>query len=259
MIRARTTNGRCARQQRGFTLLETGMVLVVAGLLSWAGFSAYQSVSDQQARNQAQAMAREMQASLRSFSIRQGRLPCPDTSAAGSGYEALTGTVCSPGNQIGWFPYVSVGMGMPIEALRGRYAVFRAANAVAGSDADLAVAKERTDDPVNHANHLDVTDLMRALNNASGLALDTSHAYLTGDGAIAGAIDCTGNAVMNVAYWLVVPVKDRSGDQIRLDPPHTLTNLCAQSPSAPIRTDSDDVVLSESPAQLAGWLRKSLP
>jgi type II secretory pathway pseudopilin PulG len=247
------------RRQQGITFVEMAVVMAVAGLLSWASFSAYETVNDQQDRNQAEAMAQEMQSHLRSFSMRHGRLPCPDSSATGSGYEGLTGSTCSAGNQLGWFPYVSLGMVVPTEALRARYAVFRAASAVAGSDADLAVAKERTGDPVSHVNYLDVTDLMTALNNASGLSLNASRAYLTGDEGAAGAVNCATNQVMNVAYWLVVPLQDRSGDNNRLDPPHANNSLCASSPSAPIRADSDDVVLSESPAQLAGWLRMSLP
>ena len=247
------------RRQRGFTFLEMAVVLVVAGVLSWASFSAFDTMNDLKDRNQAQALAQEMQSHLRTFTVRNGRLPCPDTSAGGTGYEALTGGACTAGVQSGWFPYTSLGMAVPTDNLRARYAVFRATNATAGLDADLAVAKERTGDPVDHINHLDVTDLMTALNNAGALAASSARPYLTGDAGVAGAINCTSNLVMNVAYWLVVPLKDRSGDNDRLDPPHTTTSLCALSPSAPIRVDSDDVALSESPAQLAGWLRKSLP
>jgi len=245
--------------QRGFTFVEMAVVLVVVGLLSWASFSAYETVNKQQDRSQAQAMAREMQSQLRTFSMRHGRLPCPDNSLLGTGYEGLVGGVCGGGNQLGWFPYVSLGMALPTEALRARYAVFRAANALATSDADLAVVRERTGDPISHINHQDVTDLMKALNNASVLPLNDSRAFLTGDEAAGGLVNCTGNQVMNVAYWLVVPLEDRSGDNNRLDPPHAINSMCASSPSAPIRADSDDVVFSESPAQLAGWFRKSLP
>lgn len=245
--------------QRGFTFVEMAVVLVVVGLLSWASFSAYETVSDQRSRSQAQTMAQEMQSQLRTFSMRHGRLPCPDSGASGTGYEGLVGSVCSSGNQLGWFPYVSLGMVLPTEAFRARYAVFRAINATAAEDADLAAVKERTGDSIDHVNYQDVTDLIKALNNASGLALDSSRTFLTGDEAAGGSINCSTNPVMNVAYWLVVPLEDRSGNGSRLDPPQAISSLCASSPSAPIRADSDDVVFSESPAQLAGWLRKSLP
>jgi hypothetical protein len=38
-----------------------------------------------------------------------------------------------------------------------------------------------------------------------------------------------------------------------------LNSVCAAGPSAPLRWNSDDVVVAESPAQLAGWLRQSMP
>ena len=254
-----TSNTTGLRGQQGFTFVEMVVVLVMVGLMSWASFSAYETVNDQRSRSQAQAMAREMQSQLRTFSIRQGRLPCPDSNTVGTGYEGLVGGVCSAGNQLGWFPYVSLGMVLPAEALRARYAVFRAANGAAVSDADLAVIKERTGDPISHVNYQDVTDLMKALINANGLTLNSSHAFLTGDEAAGGPINCTTNQVMNVAYWLVIPLEDRNGNNSRLDSPHETGSLCANSPSSPIRADNDDVVFSESPAQLAGWLRKSLP
>ncbi len=55
------------------------------------------------------------------------------------------------------------------------------------------------------------------------------------------------------------PCVDEIGDGLRLDTPHTAAGTCAASPNAPIRSTSDDVVLAESPAQLAGWLRRSMP
>jgi hypothetical protein len=137
--------------------------------------------------------------------------------------------------------------------------VFRAANATLAQDADLAVAQERTGDAPGDANYLDANDLIVALNNAAALSFSASRTYLTGDAGAAGAIDCAGNQVMAAAYWLVVQLQDKSGDGDRLDPPHALNSVCAASPSAPLRWNSDDVVVAESPAQLAGWLRQSMP
>lgn len=250
---------RFRKSQAGLSMIELSVALVVAGLLSWASFSAYETVSQQQQIERGRAQAQQLQSILRAFALRNGRLPCPDTNAVATGYESLTAGACSSGSQLGWFPYVSVGLEIPTQELRARYAVFRAANADVLQDADLAVSKERTGDSVGEANYRDVTDLIAALVNASALTLSTARAYLTGDGGAAGAIDCASNAVMPAAYWVVVPLQDRDNDGSRLDPPHTMTSLCAASPSAPLRFTSDDVVVAESPAQLAGWLRASLP
>lgn len=245
--------------QKGFTFVEMAVVLVVGGLLSWAAFSAYDTVLDAKDRRQAQDMARQVQSQLRAFAVRHGRLPCPDASAAGTGLESLVGGVCGTGNLIGWFPYVSVGADLPVAEYRARYAVYRAPNASAAADADLALNLERSGDAPGHVNHRDVSDLIVALNNVAGLALATNQPHLTGDDGVAGAVDCATNRQMSVAYWLVVPLKDRSGDGERLDPPQASAGPCVFSPGTPVSATNDDVVLSESPTQLAGWLRKSLP
>jgi prepilin-type N-terminal cleavage/methylation domain-containing protein len=247
------------RLQSGFSAIELAVALVVVGLLSWASFSAYETVSAQQQLERGRAQAQQLQSILRAFSLRYGRLPCPDVGAVANGYESLTAGECSSGSQLGWFPYVSLGLEIPTLQHRARYAVFRAANADPLLDADLAISKERTGDSVNEANYLDVTDLIAALVNAAALPLSTGRAYLTGDEGSAGVIDCVSNAVMPVAYWVVVPLQDKDNDGSRLDTPHTSASLCAASPSAPLRFASDDVVVAESPAQLAGWLRASLP
>lgn len=191
--------------------------------------------------------------------MRNGRLPCPDTSSVGNGLEGLTGGICSAGTDVGWFPYVSVGMVNPAAEFRARYAAFRAANSDPRADADLTVTKERTGDALGEINYLDVNDLVAGLSNAAALPKASSRAYITGDDGAAGPIDCNTNIVTSAAYWLVVPLKDRSGAARLLDSPHQAASLCAASPSAPTRHDFDDVVLYESPSQLAGWLRQSLP
>lgn len=245
--------------QRGFTFLELALALVVVGLVSWSAFSAYDVFHDAQDRREAQDNARHLQGQLRAFALRHGRLPCPDTSAAGTGYENLATGVCAAGSQVGWFPYVSAGLAVPTDGYRARYAVYRLANATAALDADLAVARERNGDAPGQVHHQDVGDLIVALNTASGHTVAGTRAYVTGDGGMAGAIDCAGNLSQLTAYWLVIPLQDRDGDADRLDAPNTLAGPCAGGPASPVSAANDDIVLAESPALLAGWLRQSLP
>lgn len=238
-------------------MLEVTVVLVVVSLLSWAAFGAYGTYERDRERALAQATAQQMQTGLRAFAMRHGRLPCPDT--GGSGHEAGDGA-CPAGTQAGGFPYVSVGLDLPPDLQRAHYAVFRLSNASAGQDADLAVVRERTGDVPGDIHHLDVTDLIAGLNNAAAQPVSGAHPFLTGDDGPAGAINCAANRVMVAAYWMVLPLNDSDGDGQALDTPHTVpAALCATSPSAPLRADSDDIVLAESPAQLAGWLRRTLP
>jgi prepilin-type N-terminal cleavage/methylation domain-containing protein len=245
--------------QRGFTFLELALALVVVGLVSWSAFSAYDVFHDAQDRREAQDTARHVQGQLRAFALRHGRLPCPDTSAAGTGYENLSAGVCATGSQVGWFPYVSAGLAVPTDDRRARYAVYRLANATASLDADLAVARERNGDAPGQVHHQDVGDLIVALNTASGHTASSTRAYVTGDGGMAGAIDCAANLSQLTAYWLVIPLQDRDGDADRLDAPNTLAGPCAGGPASPVSAANDDIVLAESPALLAGWLRQNLP
>lgn len=250
-FRRRATRHRCT--QAGLSMVEFAVMLVVAGLMTWAAFGGYETVAEQQEIERGRAEAHQLQSVLRAFALRNGRLPCPGANA--DGYETLgAGGACAAGNQVGWFPYVSVGLSLPTQKFLARYSVYRGASAAD----DLAVLAERTGDAVGTETFLNVTDLIVAL-NAVPAAADATRTYLTGDGSTGNAMDCAANRVMSAAYWLVIPLQDKSGDGNRLDAPHTLASTCAASPSAPLRFGSDDVVVAESPAQLAGWLRRSMP
>lgn len=245
--------------QGGFSMVEVAIALVVAGLMSWAAFSGYETVTAQQEIERGRAEAEQLQSIVRAFALRYGRLPCPDSDAVADGYENPPNGNCAAGNQVGWFPYVSVGLPMPTDKFLARYSVYRGATFAT----DFAVAAERTGDGPGDATYSDVTDLIAALNNVQAVppvgGVDAAKTHITGDAGIAGAIDCAANRVMTAAYWIIVPLQDKSGDGDRFDAPHTPGSVCAASPSAPLRFGSDDVVVAESPGQLAGWLRRSLP
>ncbi len=244
--------------QHGLSMLEVTMVLVIASLMSWAAFSAYVTFDRDRERAMAKATAQQMQTALRAFAMRHGRLPCPDT--AGNGYETAG---CPVTTKVGGFPYLSVGLDLPPELQQVRYAVFRRAVADPALDADLAVALERTGDEPGDVDHLDVTDLVAALNNAAAWFAEEAgldqQPHLTGDDGIAGPVACGAGDVATVAYWLILPMQDADGDGDVFDFPHSTTGLCAASPSAPLQANADDIVVAESPLQLAGWLRRSMP
>lgn len=246
---------RCA--QGGFSMVEMAVALVVAGLMSWAAFTGYETVTAQQEIERGRAEAQQLQSMLRAFAMRHGRLPCPGVNA--NGYESLdAGGDCAAGTQVGWFPYVSTGLEMPTAGFFARYSVYRGPT----RSTDFAVADERTGDAAGTTTFRDVTDLIVALNAVPAVpagGVDSTRTYLTGDAGAAGVIDCAANASMAAAYWIIVPLQDRDGDGNRFDAPHVPASVCAASPSAPLRFGSDDVVIAESPAQLAGWLRKSMP
>lgn len=246
------------RKQGGFSLLETAIALVVAGLMSWAAFSGYEVIAAQKNMERARAEAQQLRTVVRAFAMRHGRLPCPSADAA-NGYESLVSGSCASGRQVGWFPYVSAGLEVPEDGMRARYAVFRDANVDVTKDADLATSKERTGDAAGSTTFHHATDLVAALNTASLLSFSDERPYLTGDGGVAGAMDCAANHVMAVAYWIMIDLQDKDGDGLRLDLPHKENTPCAVSPFAVNRLDFDDVVEAESHVQLAGWLRKSLP
>ena len=246
-----------SKHQHGMTFIELAVVLLVIAILSLSVSSAFISTNEAQSRNEALQHASQVQASIRAYALRNGRLPCPAIDKRG--YESRVGQACMAGLQLGFVPYVALGLQMPSESVFARYAVFRIPNATDPLlDIDLADARERTGDSAGEPLHMHVTDLIAALLRINSSAAVTTSPYLTGDGDAAGVMDCVANRVSSVAYWLTLPMTDANSDGDRLDGPNTLTGLCASYPSAKTTAQFDDLVISETPLQLAGWLRSSV-
>lgn len=243
-------------RQKGLSFIELAIVLLVVALLSLSVSSAFISTNEAQSRREALDHAKQVQASIRSYALRNGRLPCP--ALDGGGYENRVGQACANDFRLGYVPYVALGLQVPTQALLARYAVYRASNADALVDADLANALERTGDSSGDPRFADSTDLMAALLriNASSPAL--INPYLTGDGDSVGALDCANIRITSVAYWLILPMTDANNDGERLDGPNTPSGLCASYPSTKTAAQFDDVVISETPLQLTGWLRSAI-
>ncbi len=251
MMRAKPVPGR---SQRGFSLLELAVVLLVLGLLTWGGSSAFDNVGAVRERDLASRNAEALQQALRAFALQNARLPCPDLT--GQGWEGNAAGQCPAGAEAGWLPYRALGLELPSPALQAAYSVYRNTSA-SGGDADLAVRTERTGDASSSASYQDVRDLIVGLNRAQAAVLSNIHTRLTGDADGEGAIDCSANLRSNPAYWLVIPLQDRDQNGDRFDSVHALNFSCAYSPGTAVTVTRDDVVRADTLATLAGWLAAS--
>jgi len=78
------------RNNRGFSLLEITIVLLIVGLLLAGVLGPLSTQIEQKKRQRAKEQLEDIREALFGFAITKGRLPCPDTD--GSGSENYTGT-----------------------------------------------------------------------------------------------------------------------------------------------------------------------
>jgi prepilin-type N-terminal cleavage/methylation domain-containing protein len=74
---------RIRTDQRGFTLLEIAVVMVIIGLLAGGGVSLMRVLTERKARNEALTYLKDTQTSLIAFAERTGRLPYADSDGDG--------------------------------------------------------------------------------------------------------------------------------------------------------------------------------
>ncbi|WP_435101174.1 type II secretion system protein [Arhodomonas sp. AD133] len=230
----------------GYTAVELAVALAVVGVLLWTVGSSYVNVDTTRERQTAVVRGEHVRDAIRAFALANARLPCPD--AAGDGWEDTAGGDCPAELDTGFVPYRSLGLTLPDDAWHAQYGVYRRPASNRRDDADLAVVAERGGSGVSR--------LLHGLDNAAGDGLDAGRIHLTGDGGPAGAIDCGGNRRRHVAYFLVIPLRDRDGDGSRFDSVNapSAPARCAYAPGTGRAHDRDDVVIAEGFTALAGWL-----
>lgn len=203
-------------------MVEMAVSLVVIGLLA-SGAAAYLGLFKSGASLSTDARLTFLSESVMTFALTHHRLPCPDT--AGAGYEA--GTPCPTGTQVGWLPYLSMGLSQSPAKDRAIYGLYRS------PAADLAVSAAPA-----------------VLSLASAQAVSSNFVYLTGDGTTTNGIEnCTTNIVSNPAFVILAPGEDRNGNGLQVDGIHSTlpgVGLCFAAPTRGVDTTFDDRTIAVS-------------
>lgn len=249
------------RPERGYTMLELGVVLAVVGVLLVTAMYFHDPGKGRTIESAAEYQDKIVE-SIYSFAARNFRLPCADTD--GDGYEGGAAG-CAATDVVGGVPYKTLGLVIPGALGSGfekqfMYGVYRNA----ALDADLASLVERTGDAAGDSEYLQLNDLRKALRNANASlgALDAALIHVTGDGSSkTGAISCAGNKVVNVAFFVVNGgTRDADADGSLFDgenAPMTwpgVGKICVSGPHTPATAQYDDAVRAVGFSELLGHL-----
>jgi prepilin-type N-terminal cleavage/methylation domain-containing protein len=96
-------SGSALKDQKGFTLLEIAIVMVIIGILTGGGVSLMKMLTERKMRNEAMDYLQQERTALISYAANNGRLPWADGSPAGS-VDGLEDT----GVTNGFFPYLTL-------------------------------------------------------------------------------------------------------------------------------------------------------
>lgn len=240
------------RRQRGFTMVEMGVALLVLGIVSVA-FVAWWRMSAQQrvAVAESDVMVLAQQATL-GFAHAHYRLPCP--AADLSGLENC-GTAANP-RQVGMLPWRTLQLPSAASA-QMRYGVYRAPQTNLWLDTDLAVAADRMR-PLATDTGADITtvnEMSLGAVNLPDFCLGLSMASQTGAAGAAPASalavrDASASALTRrpVAYVIAAPgLLDADGDGDRMDGLNhsaSSTDPTFEAGNKPVSSTYDDRVLA---------------
>jgi len=259
--------------QRGVSLIETGLVLVVMGVMLSAIMAGHNQSGGRTPAADAAAQDAVV-AAVFAFAIRNNRLPCPDVDGDDlEDYDSNTGMCTASDLHSGGVPFKSLGLtySSGVANTVGTKLVYGVYRAGADPQADLAQAVPRAVVGAGGSGAPDYTGLdalRQAVRNAAARPASNGEVYVTGDDAGAGAADCN-NIVANAAFVVAYagPTNaDRTGgdfDGAHLPQgwsaaaPHwnaVRTNTCFVGPGKQATAMYDDVVRAVSFPELLGAL-----
>jgi prepilin-type N-terminal cleavage/methylation domain-containing protein len=241
--------GRFLQSRAGFSLLELSIVLLVIGLMYAATAGISRSLMRSVDLEKTRSIMSDARKAVIAFSMTNHRLPCPAT--VGTGVEN-----CAAGVAVGTLPWATLLLSGPVfdTAQQGLvYAVYRNANAVLASDADLATLPNRVDLLNEIVGSLNRNDFCRGLQNgAADAPLNTLAS--TSTATVLPWTGCTAGAFRNQAFVLASGgYEDMSGDGNFFDGENSDGLLfCFDSPLRPGDATYDDLVIGVSFAEIIG-------
>lgn len=237
------------RLQQGFSLIELSVVVAVLGVMTFAVSAGFENVQGYRQHKQAIADAQSAHAAIRAFTLRNRRLPCPDSSSTGHLQREPVGP-CTQAS--GWLPYETLGLSPPVPSARMRYGIYLQGGI------NLANPTPSASDGLD----LDgVGGLLTSLVNAATATVTTSSPHYLLSPTPANTVSCTGGPMSNPAFVVVAPATDLGGDGDFFESANRSFGKGAHCTSAPSRRADatlDDVVVAESANALLGWLTASL-
>lgn len=241
----------------GFSLVELAVVVGVLGLLTVTALSSFDNLGQARRHNTARAHAETARQALYAFALRNKRLPCPDLSSNGdTGFEGSNGS-CTANANVGWLPYASLGLDVPVRGERLRYGVHRGA-----STTDLvAPTRESADQPDLEYIGGFGSALSRMVASTTTAPLASQPHYISGGTPTQCGSGGAGTRMVNPAFVLVAPVSARDGGtgDAGFDGANNRAfaqgnGKCVTPPDYPGDEYYDDLVVAESATVLLGWL-----